>query len=252
MTRSRLERADGRKRRESRAVEHKSGLVSNSEFGVVHRFVWGELSSEPQAWERPVNALLSILAAFACAPIVAALALVVPSVAEAQTTSGAPIEAQSPVHDGAHDFDFVIGRWKAHLRRLPDRLVGSTRWIDYYGTSDHRKLLGSNANLEEFDVRAADGQRIKAETLRLYNPDTRQWSIYLLDLERGTLTGPPTVGAFEGNRGILYDREDWKGRPIIVRYMWFNISPRAARMEQAFSADEGTSWETNWICELSR
>src|SRR5215813_12530557 len=124
----------------------------------------------------------------------------------------------SPVRDGSHDFDFVIGNWKAHVRRLPDRLVGSNRWIVYDGISDHRKLLGSNANLEEFDVHSADGQRIKAETLRLYNPETRQWSIYLLDLDKGTLSGPPTVGSFEGNRGVLYDRETWKGTPVIVRY----------------------------------
>jgi hypothetical protein len=180
-------------------------------------------------------------------PIIAALVML-SGVASAETPETAP----KPSHDGAHDFDFVIGHWKAHLRRLPDRLVGSTRWIEYDGISEHRKLLGSNANLEEFDVRSRDGQRIKAETLRLYNPETRQWSIWLLDFDKGTLSGPPTVGAFEGKHGVLYDRETWKGRPIIVRYQWFDLSARSARMEQAFSADEGQSWETNWICELSR
>jgi len=41
-------------------------------------------------------------------------------------------------------------------------------------------------------------------------------------------------------------------RAILVRYMWSDISPQSARMEQSFSADGGRSWEVNWICELTR
>lgn len=184
-------------------------------------------------------------------PIIAALAML-SGAAQAGTPPDTAPAVQAQVRDGAHDFDFVIGKWKAHLRRLPDRLVGSTRWIEYDGISDHRKLLGSNANLEDFQVRSADGRQIKGQTLRLYNPETRQWSIYLVDLDQGTLSLPSAVGAFKDNRGEFYDRETWKGRPILVRYSWSNLSPQSARMEQAFSADDGKSWETNWICELSR
>jgi hypothetical protein len=161
--------------------------------------------------------------------------------------------AVDPTHDGAHDFDFVIGDWKAHVRRLPDRLVGSDRWVEYDGISNHKKLLDSNANFEEFEVWTADRtQHIKAQTLRLYNPISHQWSIYLVDLDAGTLGLPPTVGQFTGKRGELFDVEDWKGRSVLVRFTWLNISPRAARMEQSFSPDGGKSWEVNWICELSR
>jgi hypothetical protein len=154
-------------------------------------------------------------------------------------------------HDGAHDFDFLIGDWKAHVRRLPDRLVGSNVWVEYDGISNHKKLLDSNANFEEFEVRGAAGH-LKGQTLRLYNPESRQWSIYLVDLDKGTLGLPPVVGGFTGNRGEFYDQEVWKGRAILVRYMWLNISPKAARMEQAFSDDGGKTWEVNWICELRR
>src|SRR5215813_8569240 len=97
--------------------------------------------------------------------------------------------------DGAHDFDFLIGDWKAHVRRLPDRLVGSNRWIEYDGISNHHKILGSNSNFEEFEVTSTDGaQHLKGQTLRLYNPDTHQWSIYLLDVDKGALPMPPVVG----------------------------------------------------------
>jgi hypothetical protein len=158
---------------------------------------------------------------------------------------------ETPVHDGAHDFDFLIGDWHAHLERLPDRLVGSHHWLGYDGYSKDHKLLSSNANLEDFAVSGPAG-RLAGQTLRLYDPKTRQWSLYLLDLAGGTLSSPPVVGHFVGRRGTFYDHETWKGRPIVVRYIWLDLSPKAARMEQAFSSDEGKSWETNWICDLTR
>jgi hypothetical protein len=159
----------------------------------------------------------------------------------------------APQHDGGHDFDFLIGNWKAHVRRLPNRLNGSNAWVEYNGISNHKKLLDSNANFEEFDVESTDKTlRIKAQTLRLYNPDSHQWSIYLIDLDKGTLDIPPVVGQFHGDRGEFFNQQTWEGHVILVRYVWLNISPKASRMEQSFSPDGGKTWEVNWICELSR
>ena len=167
-------------------------------------------------------------------------------------SSGASAPAAA-LRDGAHDFDFLIGDWKAHVRRLPDRLVGSTTWIEYDGISNHKKILDTNANFEEFEVdNPGKHLHIKGQTLRLYNPESRQWSIYTLDLDKGVLNLPPVVGQFTGNRGEFYDQEQYKGRSILVRYVWLNISPKSARMEQSFSPDGGKTWETNWICELTR
>jgi len=178
------------------------------------------------------------------------LIAILPAPFHAQTTSN---PANLPQRDGSHDFDFLIGNWKAHVRRLPDRLNNSKIWIEYEGISNHKKLLDSNANFEEFDVTSADKKlRIKAQTLRLYNPTSRQWSIYLVDVDNGTLGLPPVTGQFTGNRGEFFDQEDFKGRAILVRYLWLNISPESARMEQSFSPDGGKTWEVNWICELSR
>jgi hypothetical protein len=155
--------------------------------------------------------------------------------------------------DGSHDFDFLIGNWNAHVRRLPERLVGSTQWVEYDGISRHKKILDSNANFEEFEVNGrGKDQHIKAQTLRLYNPESHQWSIYLLDVDKGSLPMPPVVGEFTGRRGEFYDQEEYKGRSVYVRFVWTDISPNSARMEQSFSADGGRSWEVNWICELSR
>jgi hypothetical protein len=174
--------------------------------------------------------------------------LVSPSLGQTSSSS-----ANLPQRDGGHDFDFLIGNWKAHVRRLPDRLINSSVWVEYDGISNHKKILDSNANFEEFEVTSTDKKlHIKAQTLRLYNPTSHQWSIYLVDVDNGTLGLPPVVGQFNGNRGEFFDQEDFKGRAILVRYVWLNISPTSARMEQSFSPDGGKTWEVNWICELSR
>ena len=183
----------------------------------------------------------------------AAALLLAPAIAHAQPAFPPPAFAAPATHDGAHDFDFLIGDWKAHVKRLPDRLVGSTKWVEYDGRSNHHKVLGTNANLEDFEVDdPKDHLHIKAQTLRVYNPASHQWSIYGLDLDAGSVGLPATIGSFENGVGRFYDYEDWKGRWVLVRYEWSHKGPNDALMQQAFSADGGKSWEVNWICELSR
>ncbi len=64
------------------------------------------------------------------------------SISQRQSSPSSGVSAQAaPPRDGAHDFDFLIGNWKAHVRRLPDRLVGSTTWVEYDGISNHKKIL---------------------------------------------------------------------------------------------------------------
>jgi hypothetical protein len=186
------------------------------------------------------------------AAILAAV-LLIPAGAHAQPARVPP----PPQHDGARDFDFLLGNWKAHVKRLPDRLVGSTAWIEYDGISRHQPVLGSSANFEEFEVHSANAPpgalaHIKAQTLRLYNPETRQWSIYGLDVDKGTLGLPATIGQFRDGVGEFFDHEDWKGRMVLVRFRWSHTGPDHALMEQSFSPDGGKTWEVNWICELTR
>ena len=169
------------------------------------------------------------------------------------TGQSATDPANFPQRDGSHDFDFLIGDWKAHVRRLPDRLNNSDTWDVYDGISNHHKLLDSNANFEQFEVTSTDKKlHIKEQTLRLYNRATRQWSIYPVNLDNGTLDTPPVVGSFSGKRGEFFHQETLKGRTILVRYVWLDLSPNSARMEQSYSPDGGKTWEVNWICELSR
>jgi len=163
--------------------------------------------------------------------------------------AGAP---DAPSRDGLRDFDFLMGHWQVHLRKRLRPLTGSNEWLDYTGTSVMRKLWDDRANMEEFKVTSVDGtQHLDAQTLRLYDPDKRVWSIWLADAAHGKLAGPPTVGAFHDGRGEFFDAEEWQGRSILVRYVWTQPTPTTGRMEQSFSPDWGRTWEVNWICDLS-
>jgi hypothetical protein len=179
-----------------------------------------------------------------------------PMASDAQSDVPQPPPAAFPQRDGSHDFDFVIGSWKAHVRVLRNRLnhsISPDDWVTYDGTSVHRKLLDSNANFEEFDAYSEQlHKRNKGQALRLYNPATREWSIYMVDVDEGTLGLPPVIGHFTGKRGEFYNQDTYKGRPIYTRYVWLDISRHEARMEQSFSADGGRTWEVNWICDLTR
>jgi hypothetical protein len=164
------------------------------------------------------------------------------------------------IHDGSHDFDFLIGDWKAHLRRLVDRETGVTTsdprtgaWVEYDGICNDRKLLDTNANFEQFEVQAAGThQPFRGQVIRMYNPASHQWSIYGLDLDKAELDLPPLIGEFTGKRGEFFDSEMRNGRMVQVRYVWTDVSPKSARMEQSFSPDGGKSWAVNWIVDLSR
>jgi hypothetical protein len=168
----------------------------------------------------------------------------------AQAASGPP---GVTARDGSHDFDFLIGDWKARLRQRVDPLTGSDKWTEYEGYSRTHKLLGTAANLEDFKVDdAKDGLHKHAQTLRLYNPASHQWSLYLADMDKGTLGLPATVGGWVDGRIEAYDYEDWKGRWIFVRYVWTPGGPNHCHFEQAFSTDGGKTWEANWILDLTR
>ena len=148
------------------------------------------------------------------------------------------------VRDGQRDFDFEIGKWDTHLWRLEHPLSHSNSWVEYWGTTDVRKVWNGRANLVELDVTGPAG-RIEALSLRLYNPQTHQWSLNFASSAGGTMM-PPTIGAFKNGRGEFYDKETFNGRPILVRFVISDIKSDSCRFEQAFSEDDGKTWEVNW------
>ena len=151
--------------------------------------------------------------------------------------------------EGQRAFDFEIGTWKTHLRRLAQPLTGSSEWVEYEGTSIVRKVWGGRANLVELDVSGSSG-RIEALSLRLYNPESRQWSLNFASSRSGLLA-PPSIGEFRNGRGEFYSQETLNGRPIFVRFL-ITLGPDSCEFEQAFSADGGKTWEVNWIATDTR
>jgi hypothetical protein len=160
-------------------------------------------------------------------------------------TSRTSAQRASTERDGQHDFDFEIGTWKTHLSRLLHPLTGSTTWIKLEGTSVVRKVWNGRANLVELEVDGSTGH-IEGLSLRLYNPQSHQWSLNFANSNSGAL-GQPTIGGFNNGRGEFFDQESFNGRTILVRNVWSDITPNSCRFEQAFSDDGGKTWEVNWI-----
>jgi hypothetical protein len=154
------------------------------------------------------------------------------------------------IRDGQHDFDFEIGTWATHLRRLKVPLAGSTDWVEYEGTSVVRKVWSGRANLVELDVAGPAG-RIEGLSLRLYRPQSGQWSLTFASSVDGLLA-TPAIGAFEDGRGAFYSQEDLDGRAILSRFVISDITATSCRFEQAFSDDWGSTWESNWIAVDTR
>ncbi len=179
--------------------------------------------------------------------------LLVPGLAVSMmnTTASVPADAQSALaHDGSHDFDFELGTWKIHLKKLDHPLTGSTTWIEFDGSSVTRKVWNGRSQLEEFETDGPSGH-IEGMTLRLYNPQSHQWSLYWVNSRDGKLA-QPTIGEFKNGRGEFIDQEPFKGRAILVRYVWSEITPTSAHFEQSFSDDGGKTWEVNWITDQTR
>lgn len=156
-----------------------------------------------------------------------------------------PAYAQTSQRDGQHDFDFEIGTWKTQLRRLQRPLSGATNWLEYEGTTVVSKVLDGRANLVELKVSGPAG-RLEGLSLRLYNPQSRQWSLNFANVTDGTLV-TPSIGEFKNGRGEFYNQETFNGRAIFVRFVITRISNDQYRFEQSFSNDGGQTWELNWI-----
>jgi hypothetical protein len=170
--------------------------------------------------------------------------------------SAAPSAAQSSVtvsqRDGQPDFDWEIGTWTTNVRVLRNPLSGKpSEWAEYAGTSVVRPLLDGRANLVELSVAGPAG-KIEGGSLRLYNPQARQWSLNFASLRNGMLTAP-VYGGFDGRgRGVFTGQDMLDGRAILVRFVITIVSAKEARFVQAYSADGGASWEDNWIAVDTR
>ncbi len=160
-------------------------------------------------------------------------------------TSTKPSDQPSP------DFDFFMGIWKCRHRYLAKRLVNCHDWIEFDGSCAARKILGGWGNSDDSQINLP-GDSYRGMSLRTWDPLKGMWTIYWLDSRCPSRLFPPVKGRFENGSGVFYGDDHLKGRAIRVRYLWSRIAPHSARWEQAFSLDEGNSWETNWYMDFTR
>ena len=149
------------------------------------------------------------------------------------------------------DFDFIIGDWRVSHRRLNARLQGCRDWTEFRGTSSTRKILGGFGNVEDNVLQFPDGD-VRAVAIRSYDPMARSWAIWWLDGRAPHSLDTPVVGAFSGTVGTFLAKDVLGGLPIQVRFLWKTMPGSNPTWEQAFSADDGTTWETNWTMEFQR
>ncbi|MBN7135247.1 hypothetical protein A7A76_10835 [Lysobacter enzymogenes] len=187
------------------------------------------------------------LSASLCAGALASLLALAPTRAQ-RAASAAPQPAAQPpsaaASPGQHDFDFETGLWRTRVRRLAKPLSGSAQWLDYTGTTRVVPLHGGRANLAELAIAGPAG-RIDGVALRLYEPAARRWRIHYANLRDGALTAP-IAGGFARGRGEFFGADTFDGLPIQVRFRIHCPHRDRCLFEQAFSADGGRHWETNW------
>ncbi len=153
--------------------------------------------------------------------------------------------------DHAHDFDFLVGKWKVHHFRLKERLAGSHEWVEFDGTSQFWKTMGGLGNVDD-NVIELPGGTYRAISVRGYDPKTGTWAIWWLDARNPHKIEPPVIGNFENGVGTFIGDDTFNGKPIKVRFIWSRITTNSAHWEQAFSPDGGKTWETNWRNDFTR
>jgi len=144
-----------------------------------------------------------------------------------------------------HDFDYLVGNWNLKNRKLKSRLTGSKEWIDFESRVEMHQILDGLGNIDKYTENSTD-KPYEGVALRLFDPKTRLWSIYWADGNSGHLD-PPVVGSFENKVGHFFARDTYKGKPILVVFRWDVRNPEFPIWSQAFSADEGKTWEWNAI-----
>jgi hypothetical protein len=156
------------------------------------------------------------------------------------------------VHDGQHDFDFNIGVWHTHIKRILDPFASTSESVELNGTVTVRKVWDGKAELEEIEADGPKGHW-QALTLFLYNPSAHQWSQSFVNSKVGTLSPSSTnIGEFKDGRAVLVGQDTVNSRSILVKAVWSDIKPDSHQYEESYSNDGGTTWVRSFIANLTR
>lgn len=160
------------------------------------------------------------------------------------------VSAQTTLRDGQHDFDPLIGSWKYHLKRRLHPLTGSTTWVEFDGTGVCYKIWDGGGSLDTIAVDGPTGH-VEGLTLRIYNPEAHQWSLFWANRKTGKMD-VPQIGEFKNGRGEFFAQDTINGKAILIRFVWTDLTTNSPHFEQSFSDDGGKTWEVNWITDQVR
>ena len=194
--------------------------------------------------------LYSTLSVVACL----CLSFAAPEVSAAQASSAATEKVSQAEHavPGLHDFDFLVGHWQVHHRKLKKRLANNHEWVEFEGTLSSQPLMGGYANVDD-DVFDVPEGAYRGVAPRSFDAKSGQWSIWWMDSRMPTAAmDPPVKGSFHNGIGAFYADDTENGKPIRIRFIWSKITPTSCHWEQAYSPDRGRTWETNWVQDLAR
>ena len=153
--------------------------------------------------------------------------------------------------DHSHDFDFLIGEWNVRHWQLAHRLAGNHDSVEFQGTSQLWMTMDGHGTVDDNHIGLPSGP-YRAVRIRAYDYRTQLWAIWWLDQRQPRTMGAPVFGNFQDGIGTFEGDDILNGKPIKVRFVWSNITPDSAHWEQAFSPDEGKTWEINWRMDFMR
>jgi hypothetical protein len=160
--------------------------------------------------------------------------------------SDGSLDIKPSSNSNSSDYSFLIGKHKVHHRKLKERFNNCEEWIDIEGSKTTELLLTGISNIEKHYLSDSNQKPMEAFALRLFNPETKLWSLYWADSNSGVLDSP-LLGSFENNIGLFFGKDIFDGKDILVQFQYDRTDADNPVWGQAFSNDNGKTWEWNWF-----
>lgn len=153
--------------------------------------------------------------------------------------------------NGMHDFDFMVGMWEVKNERLKERAAGSSEWSSFTNKTEfYEPIMNGMANMDRSWIEIG-GQEMEGVSIRVYNPDKEEWTIYWMADVYPELT-EQVRGRWNGDTGSFYGEEAHNGTVYKLRFLWKKLSDNSVTWEQAYFLPHKKEWETNWKMKFTR
>ena len=144
------------------------------------------------------------------------------------------------------DFDFLIGKWTVHNRRLKERLTGCLEWNEFQAEMETKRILNGLVIMDEMKS-SHYGDDFVGLSIRMINPKTNVWTIYWADTSSPeNYLKEQVSGGFRNGIGEFFGKELYNNKEVKLRFTWKKPSIETALWEQAYFHQEQNEWETNW------